>query len=104
MHLYLGHERTTNPTSLLAMTKEQFKAHVRAAAEAKYAEFNYRDMGPRIRAGREAYIAARMEHEWPLVEALQGLVDSVSYVDPGVYELDLAKAALSPYAAKPIER
>ena len=94
------------------ISREQFEALVRAAAAAKYPlahhdpangpiDFSVND---RQRNLREAYIAARMEHEWPLVEALQGLVDDVSYVDPGVYELDLARIALSPYTTKPIER
>ena len=91
------------------MTREQFEALVRAEAEKEYPDRVldngvYRATELQFHNEHHTYIATRMEHEWPLVEALQGLVDSVSYVDPGVYELDLAKAALSPYAAKPIER
>jgi hypothetical protein len=61
------------------ITREQFEAHVRAEADERYptqeAEreadrtlFAMLNNEQRMRAG--GYIAARMEHEWPLVEAL----------------------------------
>ncbi len=66
------------------MTKEQFEAHVRAEADRavpvvrlkhptlKHHSFDLSE------GARKLYIAARMEHEWPLVEALQASARSVS--------------------------
>lgn len=48
------------------ITREQFEARVRAEAEKKYL---YLDWVSKER--QMAYIAARMKHEWPLVQALQ---------------------------------
>ena len=64
------------------ISKEQFEAHVRAEAQQKYPHLNIaadRLKRPGTAAisdavaldRRDTYIAARMEHEWPLVEALQ---------------------------------
>ena len=50
------------------ISREQFEALVRAEAEARHPHYF-------PTSNREAYIAARMEHEWPLVEAAQALVD-----------------------------
>jgi len=47
------------------ITRDQFEAHVRVEAERKH------ELSPE----RTTYIAARMEHEWPLVEAAQAVVD-----------------------------
>ena len=66
------------------ITRDQFEVHVRAEAKEKYptqeAErevdrtlFAMLNNEQKMRQG--AYIAARMEHEWPLVEAAQALVD-----------------------------
>ena len=50
------------------ITRDQFEAHVRVEAEVKHPHYF-------PTSNREAYIAARMEHEWPLVEAAQAVVD-----------------------------
>lgn len=57
------------------ITREQFEAHVRAEAEAIYTPLMegatiYDNAHDANEPSRLAYIAARMEHEWPLVEAL----------------------------------
>ena len=67
------------------ISKEHFEAHVRAEAQQKYPHLNIaadRLKRPGTAAisdavaldRRDTYIAARMEHEWPLVEALQKLI------------------------------
>lgn len=95
------------------MTRDQFEAHVRAEAQVKYPVL--RTSKHDITSGeygikmieREAYIAARMEHEWPLVDELSRMV---RYYEPGetrpeaVAKIVAAKSALSPYTTKPIER
>ena len=109
------------------MTREQFEAHVRAEATKKHvltadlSGIEYAKMMGR----REAYIAARMEHEWKLVELLWRFVDITkpnngAWCDtfdrfPVHLKLDAAEydrlhdahidatAALSPYTTKPIE-
>lgn len=56
-------------TSTEAMTKEQFEAHVRAEAFKKYADDRGWFIGDNAKEC-VGYIAARMEHEWALLEAL----------------------------------
>ena len=78
------------------ITREQFEAHVRAEAEKRY-DMRWNE----YRHLQNAYIAARMEHEWPLVEALQGIREGASL---SVMLLrHAANEALSPYTTKPIE-
>lgn len=91
------------------ISREQFEALVRAEADVKYAECNYRDMGVRIRAGHKSYIAARMEHEWPLVAALSEalkmhLRDNPEEIhDPSLFAIE-TQSLLDRYTTKPIER
>jgi len=85
------------------ITRDQFEAHVRVEAERKH------ELSPE----RTTYIAARMEHEWPLVEALDqcravlNLHTSIVTRRPTEREyedaLGVAYDALSPYTTKPIE-
>ena len=58
------------------MTREQFEAHVRAEALKKHPDaWIVTDQSIIDRSDyRRTYIAARMEHEWPPVEALQKLI------------------------------
>ena len=86
------------------ISREQFEALVRAEAERRWPmpddepDFTSLDR-------QTAYIAARMEHEWPLVAALYAIMEAHG---PGtlcserIYEG--AVMALSPYTTKPIER
>ena len=93
------------------ITREQFEAHVMAEAAKKLAlnvdpvtlpEYEFNRI-QRIR--RQDYIAARMEHEWPLVEAAQAVVDrwdtplwkDVPHTGEFIGKL---REALSPYTAK----
>ncbi len=102
------------------MTKEQFEAHVRAAAERKHPFLNIESDALKSRGiaaisdaiplvQRESYIAARMEHEWPLVEALQEVLQfnqTAGVLNPSMtmYATEgTTSKALSPYTTKPIE-
>lgn len=102
------------------MTREQFEALVRAGAIREYPE-EVRSNGFASythRHGPEcaAYIAARMEHEWPLVEALQDILGDLDRCDwtcercredYRMQDTDIhmrSTEALSPYTTKPIER
>ena len=77
------------------ITRDQFEAHVRVEAERKH------ELSPE----RTTYIASRMEHEWPLVEAAQAVVDrwdtplwkDVPHTGEFIGKL---REALSPYTAK----
>ena len=94
------------------ITREQFEAHVRAEAKRKYPQPFYQQHEAPYQL-REAYIAARMEHEWPLVEALGriGQEDHCASRVDGCWDAatewqtrrDMARSALSPYTTKPIE-
>lgn len=106
------------------MTKEQFEAHVRAEAIKKYADERGWFIGDKAQEC-VGYIAARMEHEWKLVELLWRFVDITkpnngAWCDtfdrfPVHLKLDAAEydrlhdahidatAALSPYTTKQIE-
>ena len=77
------------------ITREQFEAHVRAEAEKRY-DMRWNE----YRHLQNAYIAARMEHEWPLVEALHGLCYGPMSMEAAA---DIAMDILSPYTTKPIE-
>lgn len=86
------------------ISKEQFEAHVRAEAERKHPDawivadqsiIDHSDY-------RRTYITTRMEHEWPLVEALQGVL-SLADVDADERSW-MCRNALSPYTTKPTER
>ena len=59
------------------ITRDQFEARVMAEAAQKHPHRKtVTGIWDRtVNEVREAYIAARMEHEWPLVEAAQALVD-----------------------------
>ena len=67
-----------SPSRPTTMTKEQFEAHVRAEAMREHP-----DETPGVicigdihaASKRSAYIAARMEHDWPLVELLWRFVE-----------------------------
>lgn len=61
------------------MTKEQFEAHVRAEADVKYPVNHLIYL-------HAIYIAARMDHEWPLVEALQLAINHL--VEPATVTLE----------------
>ena len=93
------------------ITREQFEAHVRVEAEKavpvvrlkhptlKHYSFDLSE------GARKLYIAARMEHEWPLVEAAQAVVDrwdSPLWKDmPHTREfIGRLRDALSPYTTK----
>ena len=93
------------------ITREQFEAHVRVEAEKavpvvrlkhptlKHYSFDLSE------GARKLYIAARMEHEWPLVEAAQAVVDrwdSPLWKDvPHTGEfIGKLREALSPYTTK----
>ena len=85
------------------ITRDQFEAHVRVEAERKH------ELSPE----RTTYIAARMEHEWPLVAELLRAKERFDYltlggvgmtngVSPEAGSKDI-EATLSPYTTKPIE-
>ena len=57
------------------MTKEQFEAHVRAEAAKKLPLITVTEIDARQIDRGSRYIAARMEHEWPLVELLWRFVE-----------------------------
>jgi hypothetical protein len=61
------------------ITREQFEAHVRAEAEKRY-DMRWNE----YRHLQNAYIATRMEHEWPLVEALQKITTEVQGADVSI--------------------
>jgi hypothetical protein len=77
------------------ITRDQFEVHVRAEAEKRY-DMRWNE----YRHLQNAYIAARMEHEWPLVEALYGLCYGPMSMEDAA---DVAMDVLSPYTTKPIE-
>ena len=97
------------------ITREQFEAHVRAEAEKavpvvrlkhptlKHYSFDLSE------GARKLYIAARMEHEWPLVEWLDELTRQCSTLSAQAaaeispLTLQQCRSALSPYTTKPIE-
>ena len=98
------------------MTREQFEAHVRAEAERKYPiketgrppfpnEIGYWVTYDANRHRRSTYIAARMEHEWPVVAALYAIMAAHG---PGTlaseYIYEDAVIALSPYTTKPTDQ
>lgn len=97
------------------ITRDQFEAHVRAEAMIKYPLLVAEGVADESMAAgaiafarvseRRAYIAARMEHEWPLVEAAQAVVlrwDSPLWKDaPHTGEfIGRLRDALSPYTTK----
>lgn len=97
------------------MSKEQFEAHVRAEATKKHvltadlSGIEYAKMMGR----REAYIAARMDHEWKLVAVIQQAYEAIDSLNDGgfgpltsvegVRAMSACIEALSPYTTKPIE-
>ena len=58
------------------ITREQFEAHVRAEAEVKHPHYF-------PTSNREAYIAARMDNEWPLVAELLRAKERFDYLTLG---------------------
>ena len=77
------------------ISREQFEALVRAEAVAKYPHYF-------PTSNREAYIAARMEHEWPVVAALYAIMEAHgpgNFASERIYEGGVN--ALSPYTTKP---
>ena len=86
------------------ITREQFEAHVRAEAAKGFPLITVTEIDARQIDRRSIYIAARMEYEWPLVEALYAIMDAHG---PGTLCSDCindgAIAALSPYTTKPID-
>jgi len=100
------------------ITRDQFEAHVRAEAERKHPDDpqgKYPEHGSSYvsyESEREAYIAARMEHEWPLVEALvlahdlaeNELVDYAKYGLSSHDDIERRyRAALSHYTTKAVK-
>lgn len=90
--------------------KAAFEAHVRAEAIKKYADERGWFIGDNAQEC-VGYIAARMEHEWPLLEMLddaKGHVYSSAILSKGYSRADRLykriEAALSPCTTKPIER
>lgn len=97
------------------ITRDQFEALVRAEAKRLFdTSSEYIDWHQKQRCER-IYIAARMEHEWPLVEALQEIVEDLDNCDwtcarcgedyrmPDTDIYLRATEALSPYTTKPTE-
>lgn len=89
------------------ITKEQFKAHVRAEAQERYPKPSAIMLdGTEVNHWRTAYIAARMEHEWPLASALYAIMEAHG---PGTLASEAiyvnAVLALAPYTTtKPTEQ
>ena len=100
------------------ITRDQFEALVRAEAEKAHplasavgsmlssrAIHRLEEFDDKAELRREAYIASRMEHEWPLVEAAQAVVDrwdtplwkDVPHTGEFIGKL---RKALSPYTTK----
>lgn len=77
------------------MTKEQFKAIVREEAEMRYPVLYFRH-------AHVTYIAARMEHEWPLVELTAKLLEywQAGNFSQHPWQMEL-QDILSPYTTKP---
>lgn len=107
------------------ITRDQFEAHVRAEADERYptqeAEREadrdlFATLNNEQKMRQAAYIAARMEHEWPLVEALQDTLHDLDTCDwtcercgedYRMPDTDIhlrVTDALSPYTTKPTER
>jgi hypothetical protein len=95
------------------ITREQFEALVRAEAAKEFPLITVTEIDARQIDRRSIYIAARMEHEWPLVAELLRAKERFDYltlggvgmtngVSPEAGSKDIA-AALSPYTTKPIE-
>ena len=93
------------------ITREQFEALVRAEADVKYPNRPEMPLTHRTLddGKRFTYIAARMEHEWPLVEWLDELTRQCSTLSARAaaeispLTLQQCRSALSPYTTKPIE-
>lgn len=103
----------------MQITKEQFEALVRADAQREFPLVNHEgpidfSINDRQRDHRGTYIAARMEHEWPLVavirqayEAIDSLNDSgfgpLTSIE-GVQAMSACIDALSTYTTKPTDQ
>ena len=76
------------------ITKADFEAHVRAEAE----------KGPVLfEDQKRIYIAARIQHEWPLMDVVQKFV-AWMYMQRQEAPLTEAEQALAPYTTKPTEQ